>query len=85
MEIRRPEMVRVCREYLLYQYLKTILPADEFKVLQADEYKWIQKKENAVEAAAAEWEGGSGEPMARNTTASSYTKDRCYYLISLIN
>ena len=41
--------------------------------------------EIAIDEASAEWEGGSGEPMARNMTAARYTKDRCYYLISLIN
>ena len=68
----------------VYQHLKSTMPSDEFKQLEKDELNWIAEKEKAVEAAAAEWEGGSGEPMVRYGTASKYTKDRCYYLISLV-
>ena len=69
----------------VYQYLKTVMSDSEFKQLQEDEIAWITKKEKAIDAAGAEWEGGSGEPMARNMTAIQYTEERCYYLISLIN
>lgn len=68
----------------VYQYLKTIMPNDEFKQLEKDEINWIKEKEKAMKEASAEWDGGSGEPMARYGTASRYTKERCYYLISLI-
>lgn len=68
----------------VYQYLETIMTDNEFANLQEDELDWIMDKENAIEASASEWEGGSGEIMARNFTAISYTKERCYYLISLI-
>ena len=68
----------------VYQYLKTIMPNDEFKQLEKDELNWIKEKEKAMKDASAEWGGGSGEPMARYGTASRYTKERCYYLISLI-
>lgn len=69
----------------VYQCLKTIMSDSEFKQLQEDEIAWISKKEKAIEVAGTEWEGGSGEPMARNMTAIQYTKERCYYLISLID
>lgn len=69
----------------VYQYLKIILSDTEFKKLQKDEIEWIKKKENAIQAAGAEWAGGSGEPMARNSVGIQYTEERCYYLISLIN
>ncbi len=69
----------------VYQYLKTVLPEDEFKQLQADELAWITEKENAMAETAAEWGSGSGAPMARNMTGIQFTKERCYYLISLIN
>ncbi len=68
----------------IYQYLKTIMPEDEFSVLQKSELDWIVEKEQAIDEAGAEWEGGSGEPMARNYTGIRYTKDRCFYLIDLI-
>lgn len=69
----------------VYQYLKSILPEDDFKVLQDDEQRWVAEKEAAIEEAGQDWEGGSGEPMARNCAGIKYTKKRCYYLISLIN
>ena len=69
----------------VYQYLKTIMSDSEFNQLQESEISWIAEKEKAIKAAGAEWEGGSGEPMARNMTAIQYTKERCYYLISLID
>ena len=52
--------------------------------LEAEEAAWIQTKESAIEAAGAEWEGGSGEPLARNAAGIQYTRERCYYLISLV-
>ena len=48
------------------------------------EIKWIEEKEKGIAEAAAEWEGGSGEPMARNSAGIKYTSERCYYLISII-
>ena len=68
----------------VYQHLKSTLPSAEFNKLKKDELAWIKEKESAIEEAAADWEGGSGEPMIRNSTATSYTKERCYYLISLV-
>lgn len=69
----------------VYKYLKTIMTKSDFKKLEQEELNWIRQKEAAIEAAAKDWQGGSGEPMARNMTGIDYTKDRCYYLISLIN
>lgn len=68
----------------VYKYLKTIMSEKDFKELETEEREWIADKENAVEEAAAEWEGGSGEVMVRNLTAAEYTETRCYYLIALI-
>ena len=68
----------------VYQYLKTIMPSADFERLKADEMAWVYEKEAAIEAEGALWEGGSGEPMARNMTGIDYTAERCYYLISLI-
>lgn len=68
----------------IYQYLKETLPDDEFEELKADELRWIKEKEKAIEEEGALWEGGSGEPMARNLAGASYTKERCYELIDMI-
>ncbi len=69
----------------VYQYLESIMSYSEFERLEDDEAIWIAEKENAINEAGAEWEGGTGEAFARNTTAIVYTEERCYYLISLIN
>lgn len=68
----------------VYQYLKSTMNSADFSVLESEEVKWIREKENAVEEATAEWEGGTGETMARNSAGIKYTSERCYYLISLV-
>ncbi|MCH5188124.1 MAG: DUF1311 domain-containing protein [Oscillospiraceae bacterium] len=68
----------------VYQYLKTVLTYEEFERLKKDEIEWVKIKEAEIEAAGAEWEGGSGEPMARNMAGIACTEERCYYLIDLI-
>ena len=69
----------------VYQYLKESMPQDEFEQLRQDEIDWIKEKEAAIEAAGKEWEGGTGEPMARNMTGIDYTRERCYELIDMID
>ncbi len=69
----------------VYQYLKTIISDSGFNRLKESEIAWIAEKEKAIKAAGEEWEGGSGETMAKNMVAIQYTRERCYYLISLIN
>ena len=69
----------------VYQYLKTEMSESEFKQPESDELAWIAKKEKAMDEAGAQWEGGTGEAMARNMTAIEYTSERCRYLISLID
>lgn len=69
----------------VYQYLKEILSYSEFERLKEEELEWIKEKEAAIEEAAADWAGGSGEPMVRNLTAIEWTKNRFNYLLSLID
>ena len=68
----------------VYQYLKVILTDVEFSYLEEKEIQWIKDKEAAINEAAKDFEGGSAETHVRNSTAITYTKERCYYLISLI-
>lgn len=69
----------------VYQYLKTIKTSSEFETIKSDEVAWIKKKDAAVEASRNEYAGGSMATLAANTTAIKYIKDRCNYLISLID
>ncbi len=68
----------------VFQYLKSTMNVEEFSLLEAEEDKWIKEKEKGMDDAAAEWEGGSGEPLARNSAGIQYTSERCYFLISLV-
>ncbi len=68
----------------VYQYLKSTLPSGEFAALKKDEVAWVKEKEAAIAKAGAQWEGGSGQTMAKNTVGIDYTSKRCYYLITLI-
>lgn len=68
----------------IYSYLRNNMSKSEFKALDADELSWIKRKETAISNAAAEHKGLATETEARYTTGISYTKERCYYLISLI-
>ena len=68
----------------IYQHIKTIMDESTFAALEKDELEWIKEKDNAIEEAAAKYEGGSIVPLIRNTTASSYTQNRCYYLLGIL-
>jgi len=69
----------------VYQHLKKTKSKSEFEAIKKDELRWIKEKEKAIDAEAKMWEGGSGAPAATNGVATTYTKDRCYYLISLVD
>jgi len=61
----------------VYQYLKGIMSSSDFKALEADELNWIVAKEAEMKTVS--------DQTSKNLIGISYTKDRCYYLISLIN
>lgn len=60
----------------VYNYLKTIKTSSEFENINNDEVAWIGKKDAAVETSGNEYAGGSMAPLAANTTAIEYTKQR---------
>lgn len=68
----------------VYQYLKSVLPSGEFAALKKEELAWIKRKEAAVAEEGEAWGSGSGRPMAENSVASDYTRERCYELIDMI-
>ncbi|MBE7063124.1 MAG: DUF1311 domain-containing protein [Clostridia bacterium] len=68
----------------VWGYLKDTLPTAEYNALLAEQLDWIDAKEAAMEAASVEWQGGTGEPMARYGEGATYTRERCYELIDLI-
>lgn len=66
------------------KYLEKELPDSEYEKLQVNELDWLAEKENAINEAAEEWKGGSGEPMARNMAAIRCIEERFTYLITLL-
>ena len=68
----------------VYDYLKETLPKSEFEELKQDELEWIAEKEQAIKEEGEMWGSGTGRTYACNSVGIGYTKERCYYLISLI-
>lgn len=66
------------------EHLKKALDESELDELQKNETEWLSEKESAINEAAEEWKGGSGEPMARNMAAIRCMEERFNYLISLL-
>ncbi|ADL50226.1 lysozyme inhibitor LprI family protein [Clostridium cellulovorans] len=66
----------------IYNLLKEQLSQDIMKNLEAEEINWITQKENAANAAASEFKGGTFEPVAYNTSLYNSTKARCYELVN---
>ena len=58
----------------VYQQLKATLTEEEFQLLKEEELEWIEYRDQQADAAAEEWAGGSGMPMAVNSALSEVTK-----------
>lgn len=69
----------------VYKHLKETMPEGDFNGLEMDEIAWIKQKEEAVANSGAYAAGGTLQILEENLTALEYTKERCYYLISLVN
>ncbi|NCB93612.1 MAG: DUF1311 domain-containing protein [Clostridia bacterium] len=68
----------------IYQHLKAVLPSSQFETLKQEERQWIKDKEVAVAAAGAEFTGGTMQPLAENSAAISWTRDRISVLIEMV-
>ena len=64
----------------VYQQLKKTMTEEEFQELKKEELEWIEYRDQQADAAAREWEGGSGMPMAVHMALSEATKARVYEL-----
>ncbi|MEK5024853.1 lysozyme inhibitor LprI family protein [Paenibacillus sp. FSL M7-1046] len=67
----------------IYQVLKQQLPKDEMAKLKEKQLKWITERDETAAKAAAEFEGGTMEPLEYAATQSGVTKERCYELVEL--
>ena len=68
----------------LWAELKNVLSDEEFEELRDEQRTWIAQKEEAVEAAGKEVEGGSLYSMVVNTEAAKITEKRVYELYELL-
>ena len=68
----------------LWGELKNVLSDEEFEKLRDEQRTWITQKEEAVEAAGKEVEGGSLYSMVVNTEAAKITEKRVYELYELL-
>ena len=68
----------------LWGKLQDSLPEDEFDELLDEQIQWIEDKENAVEEAGKEVEGGSMYPLITNTKAAEITEERVYEFYELL-
>ena len=68
----------------LWGKLQDSLPEDEFDELLDEQIQWIEDKENAVEEAGKEVEGGSMYPLITNSEAAEITEERVYEFYELL-
>jgi len=68
----------------IWGYLKETLDKDTMDILTSEQREWITRKENEIEKAGSEYEGGSIRPMIEYLKGAELTRDRVYELIELI-
>lgn len=68
----------------LWAELKEQLPEEEFAVLLEEQRAWISEKEQAIEEAGKEVEGGSVYSLVVNMKAAEITEERVYELFELL-
>ena len=68
----------------LWGKLQDSLSADEFDQLLDEQIQWIEDKEDAVEEAGKEFEGGSLQPLITNSKAAEITETRVYEFYELL-
>lgn len=68
----------------LWGELKNVLSEEDFEELRDVQRTWITEKEETVENAGKEFEGGSLYPTVVNTEAAKITEERVYELYELL-
>ena len=69
----------------LWEVLQYTKDAEEMAALTTEEREWIAYKEQEVQKAGAEYEGGSIQAMIVNQKAAELTKERVYELMKQIS
>lgn len=68
----------------IYNYLKEVMPENEFKKLQKEEIEWINKKEKVMDNDLKIHEGGTICAYITGLDTIYYTHDRIYELLKYI-
>lgn len=68
----------------IYNYLKEVMPENEFKQLQKEEIEWINKKETSIKKDLEKHEGGSICSYLSDWDTIYYTHARIYELLKYI-
>lgn len=64
----------------LWAHLKDSLDTETMDTLTQEQLQWIQDRDAQIDAASADFQGGTGESMVRSLTGASLTRERVYAL-----
>lgn len=67
----------------IYGVLKKQLSAQDMEQLRVKQREWIKYRDHTASVNAAEFAGGSFEPVTYIGTSADLTKERCYALVNL--
>lgn len=65
----------------MLSYLKENLSDEDYSVINSDQEKCVKEAEAKANEASKDWEGGSGEAMARNSAYTEVWSKRCRNLL----
>ena len=68
----------------MYDYLSTVLNADQYEAEQASFQQWVQERDAGAENAASEASDDTAAQLASYSFRQSYTKARCYKLLDMM-
>lgn len=68
----------------VWEYLTDNLDKDQMDNLTTLQIEWISNKENEINKAGSEYEGGSIRPMIEHLKGAELTRERVYELLELI-
>ena len=68
----------------MYDYLSTILNADQYAAEEASFEQWVNERDSGAENAASAVEDETEAQLASYSFRQSYTKARCYRLLDMM-
>ena len=68
----------------MYDYLSTVLNADQYAAEEASFQQWVQERDEGAENAASEASDDTAAQLASYSFRQSYTKARCYKLLDMM-